>query len=145
MHRLPDKRYGTRASGGGSWLSSWIGFSSASFSILLVLTLGVAAGAGEDDIPALVVVIGVGMSWLYEALLVSSSYQATLGKKAVGIVVTDLQGRRISFLRATGRHFGKIVSEMLLLIGYLIQPFTPKRQTLHDIMAGCLVLRKVPR
>lgn len=114
-------------------------------SILFVLTLGVAAGAGEDDIPALVVVIGVGMSWLYEALLVSSSYQATLGKKAVGIVVTDLQGRRISFLRATGRHFGKIVSEMLLLIGYLIQPFTPKRQTLHDIMAGCLVLRKVPR
>ena len=114
-------------------------------SILLVLTLGVAAGAGEDDVPALVVVIGVGMSWLYEALLVSSSYQATLGKMALGIVVTDMQGRRISFLRATGRYFGKSVSGMFMLIGYLIQPFTEKRQTLHDIMAGCLVLQKVPR
>ena len=114
-------------------------------STLLVLTLGVAAGAGEDDIPALVVVIGAGMSWLYEALLISSSYQATLGKMAVGIVVTDLQGRRISFLRATGRHFGKFVSEMLMMIGYLIQPFARKRQALHDMMAGCLVLRKVTR
>ena len=64
---------------------------------------------------------------------------------ALGIVVTDMQGRRISFLRATGRYFGKIVSGMLIMIGYLMQPFTEKRQTLHDIMAGCLVLRKVPR
>ena len=77
-------------------------------------------------------------------MLVSSSRQATVGKIAVGIVVTDEQGRRISFLRATGRWFGKYLSGFLL-IGYLIQPFTAKRQTLHDIMAGCLVLRKVPR
>lgn len=89
--------------------------------------------------------VGTATGWLYEALMVSSSYQATLGKMALGIVVTDMQGRRISFLRATGRYVGKIVSSMLLLIGYLIQPFTGKRQALHDIMAGCLVLRKVPR
>lgn len=88
---------------------------------------------------------GTGAGWLYEALMVSSSYQATLGKMAVGIVVTDMQGRRISFLRATGRYFGKFVSSMLMMIGYLIQPFTEKRQALHDMMAGCLVLRKVPR
>ena len=89
--------------------------------------------------------VGTATGWLYEALMVSSSYQATLGKMALGIVVTDMRGRRISFLRATGRYVGKIVSSMLLLIGYLIQPFTGKRQALHDIMAGCLVLRKVPR
>ena len=89
--------------------------------------------------------VGTATGWLYEALMVSSSYQATLGKMALGIVVTDMQGRRISFLRATGRYVGKIVSSMLLLIGYLIQPFTEKRQALHDMMAGCLVLRKVPR
>ena len=88
---------------------------------------------------------GTAAGWLYEALMVSSSYQATLGKMAVGIVVTDMQGRRISFLRATGRYFGKFVSSMLMMIGYLIQPFTEKRQALHDMMAGCLVLRKVPR
>lgn len=88
---------------------------------------------------------GTAAGWLYEALMVSSSYQATLGKMAVGIIVTDMQGRRISFLRATGRYFGKFVSSMLMMIGYLIQPFTEKRQALHDMMAGCLVLRKVPR
>lgn len=86
---------------------------------------------------------GISAGWLYEALLISSSYQATLGKMAVGIVVTDVQGRRISFLRATGRYVGKTVSGMLMMIGYLIQPFTEKRQALHDMMAGCLVLRKV--
>ncbi len=125
---------------------------------LIALELGVidditeiAADTGEvgiadiADTYLLATLLGVGISWLYEALMVSSSYQATLGKMAVGIVVTDMQGRRISFLRATGRHLGKYVSGMLLMIGYLIQPFTEKRQTLHDIMAGCLVLRKVPR
>lgn len=84
------------------------------------------------------------VGWLYEALMVSSSHQATLGKKVAGIVVTDMQGSRISFSRATGRHFGRFVSVLLLLIGYLIQPVTEKRQTLHDMMAGCLVLRKAP-
>ncbi|MCY4588496.1 MAG: RDD family protein [Bryobacterales bacterium] len=111
--------------------------------------VGVVTGADDnvvsDVIDLLGILAGTVAGWLYEALLVSSSYQATLGKMAVGIVVTDLQGRRISFLRATGRYFGKIVSGMTLMIGYLIQPFTPKRQALHDIMAGCLVLRKVPR
>ena len=86
----------------------------------------------------------IAVDWLYEALMVSSSHQATLGKKAAGIVVTDMQGNPISFSRATGRHFGKYLSSVLLLIGYLIQPFTEKRQTLHDMMAGCLVLRKDP-
>ena len=118
--------------------------------------LGLMAGLGgavtgaddsavSDVVDLLGLLAGTAAGWLYEALLVSSSYQATLGKMALGIVVTDMQGRRISFLRATGRYFGKIVSGMLIMIGYLMQPFTEKRQTLHDIMAGCLVLRKVPR
>ena len=102
-------------------------------------------GAGADIAGLLGLLAGIAVDWLYEALLVSSSHQATLGKMALGIVVTDMQGRRISFLRATGRHFGRLLSLMLLLIGYLIQPFTPKRQALHDMLAGCLVLRKVPR
>ena len=110
---------------------------------------GAVAGADEDAIGALVMLfyypIAIGLAWLYEALMISSSKQATLGKMAVGIVVTDMQGRRISFLKATGRHFGKFVSSLVLMAGYLIQPFTEKRQALHDMMAGCLVLRKVSR
>lgn len=59
------------------------------------------------------------LAWLYAATMESSSYQATLGKRAVGLVVTDINGERISFARATGRHFAKIISAMILLIGYI--------------------------
>ena len=72
----------------------------------------------------------------------SSSKQATLGKLALGIVVTDLSGNRISFGRATGRYFGKIVSGMIMCIGYIMAGFTERKQALHDIMASCLVILK---
>ncbi len=75
--------------------------------------------------------------WLYWALLESSPWQATLGKKALGLYVTDLAGKRVSFARASGRHFGKII-----FIGFILAGFTPKKQALHDMMAGCLVLKR---
>ena len=60
----------------------------------------------------------------------------------LGIVVSDLAADRISFGKASGRYFGKIVSAILLMIGYLMAAFTKRKQALHDIMAGCLVIRK---
>jgi uncharacterized RDD family membrane protein YckC len=81
-------------------------------------------------------------SWLYEAFMESSSYQATLGKMIFGMKVTDLNGNRISFERATGRHFAKWLSAMILGIGYLMVGFTERKQGLHDLLAGTLVLRK---
>ncbi len=78
--------------------------------------------------------------WLYFALMESSSKQATLGKMALGIIVTDLNGNRLSFGRATGRYFGKIISGAILMIGYIMAAFTEKKQALHDIIAGCLVV-----
>jgi uncharacterized RDD family membrane protein YckC len=80
--------------------------------------------------------------WLYYALMESSANQGTLGKMALGIKVTDLNGNRISFGKATGRYFGKIVSGMILSIGYIMAGFTEKKQALHDIMASCLVVMK---
>ena len=80
--------------------------------------------------------------WLYTALQESSVHQATLGKRAVGIVVTDTLGRRITFARATGRHFGQYISGLILGIGYLMAAFTQRKQALHDIMADTLVVRK---
>jgi len=80
--------------------------------------------------------------WLYFALMESSSKQATLGKMALSIVVTDLNGNRISFGRATGRYFGKILSGLVLYIGYIMAGFTEKKQALHDMIAGCLVVNK---
>jgi uncharacterized RDD family membrane protein YckC len=83
------------------------------------------------------------INWLYYALFESSTWQATLGKKALGLEVTDLEGRRIGFGRATGRFFGKIISGAILMIGFIMAGFTEKKQALHDIMAGCLVIRKI--
>jgi uncharacterized RDD family membrane protein YckC len=82
-------------------------------------------------------------TWLYHALMESSEWQATVGKKALGLVVTDLAGQRVSFGRSTGRHFGKIITNMVpFLIGYIMAGFTEKKQALHDMLAGCLVLRR---
>jgi len=78
----------------------------------------------------------------YFALMESSRWMGTVGKQAVRIKVTDLAGRRISFGRATGRFFAKILSGQILLIGYLIAAFTRKRQTLHDLLAGTVVVNK---
>lgn len=81
--------------------------------------------------------------WLYFALFESSSWQATPGKRVLGLLVTDMHGRRISFARASGRYFGKILSGAILMIGYLMAGFTAKKQALHDILADCLVLRRI--
>jgi len=81
-------------------------------------------------------------AWLYFALMESSSKQATLGKMALSIIVTDMNGNRLTFGRATGRYFGKIISGMILMIGYIMAGFTEKKQALHDIIAGCLVVNK---
>ena len=80
-------------------------------------------------------------SWLYEALMESSSYQATLGKMIFGMKVTDLAGNRIDFVRATGRHFGKFLSGLILCIGFIMVGVTERKQGLHDMLAGTLVRR----
>jgi uncharacterized RDD family membrane protein YckC len=79
--------------------------------------------------------------WLYEAFMESSSYQGTIGKMIFGMKVTDLNGNRISFERATGRHFAKILSAMILCIGYIMVGFSDRKQGLHDLLAGTLVRR----
>jgi uncharacterized RDD family membrane protein YckC len=81
-------------------------------------------------------------SWLYGALMESSPYQATLGKMALGMKVTDLYGNRISFARATGRHFAKYISMITLCIGFIMVGFTERKQGLHDMIAGTLVLKQ---
>jgi uncharacterized RDD family membrane protein YckC len=77
----------------------------------------------------------------YYAGMESSSLQATLGKMALGIKVTDLHGRRISFLRAFGRLAGKMVSYTIFYIGFIMAAFTERKQALHDMMAGTLVVK----
>ena len=80
----------------------------------------------------------------YFAGLESSSWQATVGKKALGLVVVDTSGNRVSFLRALGRYLAKIVSAIILLIGYIMVAFTEKKQGLHDMIASTLVIKGKP-
>ncbi len=80
-------------------------------------------------------------AWLYHAFLESSEKQATLGKLACGILVIDSQGNRVSFGRASARFFGMIIS-WFVPFGFVMCAWTEKRQCLHDMMAGCLVLKK---
>ena len=82
-------------------------------------------------------------AWLYYALFESSTWQATPGKRVLGLLVTDMQGRPISFPRASARFFGKILSVLILMIGYIMAGFTAKKQALHDILADSLVLRRL--
>jgi len=102
------------------------------FPIFLVAFLCVAVGCA--------LVIG----WLYSAMMESSEYQGTLGKMAIGLIVTDMQGQRVSFGRASGRFFAKLITGLVpLYIGFIMAGFTEKKQALHDMIASCLVLRKV--
>ena len=109
------------------------------------------AGNGENpELPAVAIsmLIFVGLAafmlaWIYNAAMESSRHQGTLGKMALGLIVTDLQGRPISFAHASGRYFAKIISGLVPLgIGYAMAGFTEKKQALHDMIASCLVLRR---
>ncbi len=86
--------------------------------------------------------LGVVLNWLYFTIMESSSKQATLGKMALGIVVTDMDGQQISFAKANGRYWAKILSALIFCIGFMMAGFTEKKQGLHDIMAGTLVVNK---
>lgn len=80
--------------------------------------------------------------WVYFAVLHSSVWQASVGKKVLGLKVTDLEGRRISFGRATGRYFAGILSALLLCVGYMMVGWTQKKQGLHDKIAGTYVVKE---
>ena len=92
---------------------------------------------------AVVVVLAIALPWLYHAYLESGPRQATWGKQVLGLYVTDLSGNPVSFGRASGRFFSKIITGLIpLAIGYIMAAFTERRQALHDMIAGCLVLRR---
>jgi uncharacterized RDD family membrane protein YckC len=107
--------------------------------------LGVVTGldfftSDPDQTSWLVIIVQFAVDWLYEAGLTASPLQGTLGKRAVGLRVVTEQGERISFARSTGRFFAKIVSALLLLVGFLMVAFTERKRGLHDMIAGTVVI-----
>ena len=88
-------------------------------------------------------IVAMVASWLYYALMESSQTQGTLGKMAISLAVTDAQGKPVTFGRASGRFFAKIITGLIpFAIGYIMAGFTEKKQALHDMIASCLVVRK---
>ena len=81
------------------------------------------------------------LTWLYFALQESGTYSATLGKRLLGMRVTDESGKAISFARASGRYFAKILST-ILIIGWIMAAFTRRKQALHDMLAGTVIVVK---
>jgi uncharacterized RDD family membrane protein YckC len=79
---------------------------------------------------------------IYYSLMESSKYQASVGKLALGLIVTDLNGNKLDFSKALVRNICKIISSMILFIGYIMAGLTEKKQGLHDLIAGTLVLNK---
>jgi len=97
----------------------------------------------------LLLVVSLAGGWLYWALMESSAWQATLGKKVLGLYVTDLAGNRATFGRTSGRFFAgrgigavPYLGGLYFLISCITAGLTEKKQALHDMIAGCLVLRK---
>ncbi len=111
----------------------------------IVLTKLVSTGRAYDPATVILTIlppVAIVATWLYFALMESSSWQATIGKKVLGLYVADIEGRRLTLSRATGRTFAKFLSSMTAGVGYILCGFTNKKQALHDIIANCLVLRR---
>ena len=113
--------------------------------VVVAFSIGIMMGLSGYDassIEFIGFIVGMITPWLYWSIMESSSKQATLGKMVLGIIVTDYQGNRISFGQATARYWAKILSALILCIGFFMAGFTAKKQGLHDIMAESLVVKK---
>jgi len=116
--------------------------------IVLALGLGLIAhlaGARANTVQWYAFAAGILLNWLYFAVLESSPRCATPGKRAFHLQVFEAGGlTRIGFLRATVRWLGRWLSMLVLLAGYLMQPFTPRKRALHDFVAGTVVISTAP-
>jgi uncharacterized RDD family membrane protein YckC len=117
-------------------------FGASMFSVLKGNPDSESAAAGMVGSVMLLWLVLIVLNFAYFVYFESSEKQGTLGKQAMGLIVTDIYGERISAMNALGRRASKIVSAFFMLIGYLMQPFTEKRQALHDMMASTLVYKK---
>jgi uncharacterized RDD family membrane protein YckC len=126
-------------------MGSWVAF------------LDLHPGESPDQIHALfgptflvlTLVFFVLIEWLYFAILESSSWRATLGKRLLGLQVGDVDGNPVRFLRASGRFFGgRLLMQMpsvglyYFLVDCACIGMVPGKRAIHDMLAGCLVLRK---
>ena len=128
---------------GGFWIR--VGAVAIDFVVLLIPSLLISALAqlvfSEEEFEFVEFFYQTLLWWVYSSVLHSSSWQATIGKKVLGMKVVDYSGERISFGRATGRYFASFLSTLILGIGFMMVGWTKRKQGLHDFMANTLVVR----
>jgi uncharacterized RDD family membrane protein YckC len=107
----------------------------------LFTALGSISSNSSPYYSILDVVIGLIISWIYFAGYDSSTNQGTIGKQLLGLKIIDANGKRITFGRATVRHFSQILSGLLLCLGYLMIGWTKKKRGLHDFIADTYVIK----
>jgi uncharacterized RDD family membrane protein YckC len=90
----------------------------------------------------ILILISIIVPIFYYAGMHASKWQATIGKKLLKLKVTDLQGNRISFWRGLGRYLAMVFISSIFYIGYIIAAFTEKKQSLHDLIAGTVVIKE---
>jgi uncharacterized RDD family membrane protein YckC len=132
----------------------WMRLAAAVLDAVIVGIIGLAIGLGVlawsarggEDVRLLAAAVALVVTWLYFSLMESSPAGATFGKRAFRLqVLTADRMQRVGFLRATGRWAGRWVSSLVLAIGYLMQPFTARKQALHDLLAGTVVVARGKR
>jgi len=101
-----------------------------------------AAGVGGTEVVEPVYWLWVLITFLYWPVLESTSLRATIGKAMVGLVVADIDGGGLPFVRSLLRNLAKIISAIPLFIGFLLAAFTTRKQALHDLITKAVVLRK---
>jgi uncharacterized RDD family membrane protein YckC/Tfp pilus assembly major pilin PilA len=136
----------TSSGGDLSYGGFWARFAAAIIdnAILTIAAVGLLAVASlvDEGLATVATAIYFIGALLYWPIMESSARQATFGKQLLGLQVTDAAGARLSFVRALLRNIAKIISAIPLYIGFLLAAFTSRKQALHDIVAGCLVVNR---
>lgn len=135
---VPVSTPALRADGSRAYAGFWIRVAA---SLVDSLVVGIPYLLLRLTFGPYVAALAVLVAWLYFPLMESSASQGTIGKIVFSLIVTDTSFRRISFGRALGRQFAKILSTLILDLGYVMVGLTPQKRGLHDYVAGTLVLR----
>lgn len=91
-----------------------------------------------DFSQGILILIGIA----YYAIMEASRFQASLGKMAMELKVTDTGGGRLTFSKAVLRNASKVLSSLLLMAGHVVVAFTKRKQALHDLIADALVMKR---
>jgi uncharacterized RDD family membrane protein YckC len=121
---------------GGFWIRAAALFIDG---LVLIIPIAIVRNVFGSPLGTVAVLVG---EWLYFAILESSSWQATLGKKTLGLAVVNADGTRLTFGRACVRYVAKIVSGITLCIGYMMAGWTSQKRALHDMIAETLVVKR---